>query len=105
MVRGEGQSFQPCHPAGWDKEPDPDFCEDYPLPILRYTSQTRALLSIAPQEKNNSTVRVPTGWEPPQKFIESELPPSSLLKWTAVGSGLVMRAMRFHSEVPALANR
>ena len=41
--------------------------------VLRYTSQTRAALSIAPEEKNNSTIRVATGWEPPQEFIDSEL--------------------------------
>ena len=50
-----------------------DQVEDYPLPILRYTSRTKVVLSIAPEDKNNSTVRVATGWEPPQKFIESEL--------------------------------
>jgi hypothetical protein len=30
-------------------------------------------LCIAPEDKNISTVRVATGWEPPQKFDESEL--------------------------------
>ena len=57
----------------WDKKQARHPIEDDPLPILRYTSQTKAELSIAPEEKNNSTVRVATGWEPPQKFIESEL--------------------------------
>ena len=47
--------------------------EDYPLPILRYTSQTKAVLCITPEDNNNSTARVATGYEPPQKFIESEL--------------------------------
>ena len=42
--------------------------------ILSYTSRTKVVLSIAPEDKNNSTVRVATGsGEPPQKFIESEL--------------------------------
>ena len=41
--------------------------------ILKYTPHTKLALSIAPEEKNNSTVRVATGWEPPQEFIESEL--------------------------------
>jgi hypothetical protein len=45
----------------------------YPGPDLIYTSQTEVLLSIAPEKKNNSTVRVSIGWEPPQKFIASEL--------------------------------
>ena len=57
----------------WDKERPHDRLENYPLPILRYTSQTKAELCIAPEDKNNSTTRVGTGWEPPQKFIESEL--------------------------------
>jgi len=47
--------------------------EDYPLPILRYTSYPKVALSIAPEDKNNSTARVSTGYEPPLKFIESEL--------------------------------
>jgi hypothetical protein len=57
----------------WDKKQARHPIEDYPLPILRYTSQTKAVLRIAPEDKNNSTVRVPTGREPPQEFIESEL--------------------------------
>jgi hypothetical protein len=57
----------------WKKEQARDQIEDYPLPILRYTSQTQAGLCIASEDKNNSTTRVATGWEPPQKFIESEL--------------------------------
>ena len=58
----------------WNKEQARHRVEDYPLPILRYTSRTEAELCIAPEEKNNSTTtRVATGYEPPQKFIESEL--------------------------------
>jgi hypothetical protein len=57
----------------WHKEQTLDTFDDNPLAILRYTSRTQAVLSIAPEEKNNSTIRVPTGWEPPQKFTESEL--------------------------------
>ena len=57
----------------WKKVQERDQIENFPLPILRYTSQTRMALSVAPEEKDNSTVRVGTGWEPPQKFIESEL--------------------------------
>jgi hypothetical protein len=58
----------------WKKEQARHRVEDYPLPILRYTSRTEAELCIAPEEKNNSTTtRVTTGYEPPQKFIESEL--------------------------------
>jgi len=44
-----------------------------PGPDLIYTSQTEVVLSIAPKEKNNSTVRVTTGPEPPLEFVESEL--------------------------------
>ena len=47
--------------------------EDYLLTIRRYTSQELAVLSIAPEDKNNSTARVATGWEPPQEFVENEL--------------------------------
>jgi hypothetical protein len=43
------------------------------LPILGYRSRLRAALSIVPQERNSSTVRVNVGYVPPQKFIESEL--------------------------------
>jgi hypothetical protein len=57
----------------WDKKQLQDPYEDFPLPILIYTSRKKVALSIAPERKNNSTVRVTTGWEPPQKFIESEL--------------------------------
>jgi hypothetical protein len=57
----------------WNKERARDFHEDYLLPILRYTSETKMVLNIAPEDKNNSTVRVGTGCEPPQKFIESEI--------------------------------
>jgi hypothetical protein len=58
----------------WQKEQARHRVEDYPLPILRYTSRTEAELCIAPEKKNNSTTtRVTTGYEPPQKFIESEL--------------------------------
>ena len=39
----------------WNKEQARHPIEDYPLPILRYTSQTKAVLSIAPEDKNNST--------------------------------------------------
>jgi hypothetical protein len=59
----------------WDKEPwHYPLQQEPPTHILSYTSQTRVLLSIAPEDKNNSTVRVATGWEPPQEFVESELP-------------------------------
>ena len=78
----------------WHKRwpsPDDDYVdydyEGFPKgflkPHLRYTSRTKVVLSIAPEDNNNSTVRVSTGWEPPQefstrrelpqKFIESEL--------------------------------
>lgn len=52
----------------WDKDRS-----NFPFPILRYSSKTKVVLSIAPEAKNNLTVRLPTGWEPPQKFVESEL--------------------------------
>ena len=57
----------------WDKEQARGPYGDYPLPLLRYTSKTKAVLSITPEDKNNSTASVVTGWEPPQNFIESEL--------------------------------
>jgi hypothetical protein len=57
----------------WDKRPRHP-SDDQPPLILQYISQTRVALSIAPEEKNNSTVRVATGWEPPQGFSKSELP-------------------------------
>jgi hypothetical protein len=57
----------------WDKKQLRDPYEDFLLPILRYTSRKKAALSVAPEGKHNSTVRVATGWEPPRKFIESEL--------------------------------
>ena len=58
----------------WDKERKERgvYLEDFTT-ILSYTSQTKVVLSIAPDDKNNWTVRVATGYEPPQKFIESEL--------------------------------
>ena len=58
--------------VGWNKQLHCPDVNDGRL-VLRYTSQTRAALSIAPEEKNNSTIRVATGWEPPQEFIDSEL--------------------------------
>jgi hypothetical protein len=61
----------------WDKErleqPRDPYGDHPPLQILKYTSQTKAVLSIAPEDKSNSTLRVAAGWEPPQKFTESEL--------------------------------
>jgi hypothetical protein len=57
----------------WDKERPRHSYEGYPLPLLRYISKAKAVLSIAPEERNNSTARVATGYEPPQKFIASEL--------------------------------
>ncbi len=57
----------------WNKERARDFYEDYLLPILRYTSETKMVLCIAPENGNNSTVRVAIGWEPPQKFIETDI--------------------------------
>lgn len=59
--------------VAWENERTRDHYEGYPLPILRYTSRLKAALSIAPEEKNNSTVRVYTGSEPPQNFVGSEL--------------------------------
>ena len=59
--------------VAWENERARDHYEGYPLPILRYTSRLKAALSIAPEEKNNSTVRVYKGLEPPQKFVGSEL--------------------------------
>ena len=80
-----------------------DYQEDYPLPILSYTSRTKVVLSIAPEDKNNSTVRVATGWEPPQKFIESEL---AGIEFVEVDDRQVWsRDESFHSEVPTLADR
>ena len=43
------------------------------LPILSYQSGLRAALSITPENKGASTVRVGIGWVPPQTFVESEL--------------------------------
>jgi hypothetical protein len=57
----------------WNSEQLRHQVEDYPLPVLRYTSQLRAALIIAPDDKNTSTIRVWTGREPPQKFDESKL--------------------------------
>jgi hypothetical protein len=57
----------------WDRTQPVDPYEGYLVPIRIYTSQTKMALSIAPEEKNNSTVQVATGWVPPQKFIASEL--------------------------------
>ena len=57
----------------WEKERPRHVIEDYPLPILRYTSKTNAVLCITPENDNNSRARVTTAYEPPQKFIESEL--------------------------------
>jgi transcriptional regulator with XRE-family HTH domain len=57
----------------WNKEQPRHHIEDYPLPILRYTSCPVAALCIAPEETNISTFRVATGWEPPQNFVESKL--------------------------------
>jgi hypothetical protein len=47
--------------------------ENRRIPILEYTSHVRAALSVAPENKATSAVRVGIGWVPPQKFIESEL--------------------------------
>jgi transcriptional regulator with XRE-family HTH domain len=57
----------------WDKERPRHPYEDYPLPILRYSSRLKAALSIASKEKDNSTARVFKGSEPPPKIVESEL--------------------------------
>jgi hypothetical protein len=57
----------------WNKERARHPIDDDPLPILRYTSQTMAELCIASEDKNKSTTRVPTGYEPPEKFVASEL--------------------------------
>jgi len=57
----------------WYLERPRDLAKDYPLPILRYTSRLHAALIVAPEEKNNSTIRVCTGWEPPQEFDERKL--------------------------------
>jgi hypothetical protein len=57
----------------WKKEQPLNPYNGSPGPDLIYTSRTKVVLSIAPEEKNNSTARLATGWEPPQKFIASEL--------------------------------
>jgi hypothetical protein len=44
-----------------------------PLPLLHYCSDLRAALSIVPEKKISSTVRVYIGEEPPPNFVESEL--------------------------------
>jgi hypothetical protein len=41
-----------------------------PLPVLKYRSQLKAALSILPETKTASTVRVCTGFEPPQNLSE-----------------------------------
>ena len=61
--------------VAWQKEclRDPD--DDYhPIsPVLTYTSRLVAALSIAPEQKINSSVRVHPGWEPPQQFVGSDI--------------------------------
>jgi hypothetical protein len=55
----------------WKKElPPRDPNDDYhPIsPTLKYTSKHTAALCITPEEQNTLTVRVATGWEPPQNF-------------------------------------
>jgi hypothetical protein len=54
----------------WWEGPDPTANS---LPGLSYTSNRIVALCIAPEEKNISTVRVTTGSEPPESFVESEL--------------------------------
>jgi hypothetical protein len=43
-----------------------------PAPVLKYRSQLKAALSIAPDNKTNPTVRVGIGLEPPRKFDGSD---------------------------------
>jgi hypothetical protein len=63
-----------CTYVFWDKQrKESGFHLEDLITNLSYTSRTKVVLSIAPEDKNNSTVRVATGYEPPQKFIESEL--------------------------------
>ena len=53
------------------RDPDDDY---YPFPpTLKYTSRPTAVLCIAPEGKNISSIQVVTGWEPPQEFVESKL--------------------------------
>jgi hypothetical protein len=56
------------------RDPDPDlFLFPISPPTLKYTSRHTAALCITSEEQNTLTVRVATGWEPPQNFVESEL--------------------------------
>ena len=57
----------------WKRERPEHPYEGYPLPWLNYISQHIVALCIAPEEKNISSIRVTTGWEPPQSFDESKL--------------------------------
>jgi hypothetical protein len=57
----------------WEKVRPRHPYEGYPLPILKYSSRLKAALSIASEEKDNSTARVFKGSEPPPKIVESEL--------------------------------
>jgi hypothetical protein len=57
----------------WKKNHSYDERKHRHLPFLKYRSRQMLVLSIAPGEKDNSTVRVCTGEEPPQHFVEEEL--------------------------------
>jgi hypothetical protein len=63
--------------VSWEKQlkerPSRHLYDEYHPTVLNYNSRTKVVLSIAPEDKNNLTVRVATGFEPPKKFIESEL--------------------------------
>jgi Cro/C1-type HTH DNA-binding domain len=47
---------------------------DHRLPILEYWSSRKAALSVVPDNETTSIVRVGIGYEPPQNFIQSEIP-------------------------------
>jgi hypothetical protein len=56
---------------GIPRDPNDDY---HPIvPILYYTSRLIAALSVVPEQKTNSTVRVHPGTEPPQQFDGDEL--------------------------------
>jgi DNA-binding Xre family transcriptional regulator len=66
----------------WTKElprnPDDDY---HPLtPTLKYTSRHTAGLCVAPEGKNISTVKVATGYEPPQEFADDTLTDVDIVK-------------------------
>ena len=59
--------------VAWEKERPRNPIEDYPLPILSYSSRLKVALSIASEEKDSSTARIFIGPEPPLEVVESEL--------------------------------